>query len=127
VSQDGPPIDDLLGTVRGFLESCVPLLDGEMRYHAQVAAYLLAICARELRLGPGLDAEERALLAGFLQREAPTAALNAELASGLRAGRFDDAFPPLLELLLARAVNRVAVVRPAHLDPRHRPTGNNGD
>ncbi|MDQ2805235.1 MAG: DUF6285 domain-containing protein, partial [Pseudomonadota bacterium] len=106
MSQDRPPIDNILATVRRFLDACVPRLEGEMRYHAQVASYLLAIGERELRLGSTFDAEEQALLAGFVTRDGSAAELNADLAAGLRAGRLDDAFPQVLEVLLARAVHR---------------------
>jgi hypothetical protein len=125
MSQFNPPLDNLLATVRGFLESCAPLLEGEARYHAQVAGYLLGICEREGRLGPAFDAQERRLLAGLLGHDGPTSELNVELAAALRAGRWDDDLSRVLDVLLAVGINRVAVVRPDQLDPSHRPTVTN--
>jgi hypothetical protein len=120
MSQHRPDVDNILATVREFIDSCAPHLDGEMRYHAQVSSYLLGICARELRLGPAHDANQRDRLAALLGSDATTAVLNAELAAGLRAGRFDAIFPQVLETLLALSADQVAVVRPDHLAACHR-------
>ena len=47
--QDRPTVRELLEAVRGFLEhDVVPTLDGPRRYHALVAANVLAIVDREL-------------------------------------------------------------------------------
>src|SRR5262249_17335155 len=56
--QDRPTALELLAAVRGFLErDVVPVLDGPRRFHALVAANVLAIVAREL------DGEEDGLTA----------------------------------------------------------------
>jgi len=56
--QDRPTVQELLDAVRVFLEEdVVPRLDGPRRYHALVAANVLAIVNREL------VAEETSLLA----------------------------------------------------------------
>ena len=47
--QDRPRVQELLRAVRDFLEDdVVPVLDGPRRYHALVAANVLAIAEREL-------------------------------------------------------------------------------
>ena len=127
MSQHRPALDNILATVRRFLETSAPQLQGEARYHAQVCAYLLAIGERELQHGAAHDAAERGRLAAILGHDGETCLLNAELATGLRAGRFDAAFPQVLDALLAVAADRVAVVRPDQLDARHRaPTEEGG-
>ena len=56
--QDRPTAEELLAAVRAFLEDdVVPALDGPRRFHARVAANVLAIVAREL---DGEDARLRA-------------------------------------------------------------------
>ena len=68
--QDRPTVHELLEAVRGFLEhDVVPALDGPRRYHALIAANVLAIVGRELA-GEEADllAEWRGL-AGLLGRE----------------------------------------------------------
>ena len=103
-----PPLDDLLLTVREFLDALRPELVGERRYQAQVAAYLLTVALRERGAAapetvPPLDGA--ADVAAF--REA------------LRAGRYDDR-AEIAEALLANAVRDAAMVRPDHLAPEHR-------
>lgn len=127
MSQHRPAIDNILATVRRFLETCAPKLEGETRYHAQVCAYLLAMAEREWHLAPGFDANERDQLAVLLGHDAPPQQLNAELAAGLRAGRFDMQMPQVLATLLTLAAEKVAVVKPDHLAPRHRPTPSAGE
>src|SRR5262249_47257759 len=51
--QDRPTVAELLEAVRGFLEQdAVAALDGTAKFHARVAANVLAIAARELELEP---------------------------------------------------------------------------
>jgi len=79
--QDRPTVHELLEAVRGFLEhEVVPALDGPRRYHALVAANVLAIVGRELA------GEEADLLAEWRR-------LTALLERG------DDEPPPRLEAL----------------------------
>jgi len=120
MAQYRPEVGDVLATVREFLEQAAPALAGETRYHAQVAAYLLGICERELQQGPEQAAAERARLAAFLQTDAPVESLNRMLAAGIRGGVFDQRSEALLRLLLEQSAGQVAVVRPDHLAPLHR-------
>ena len=69
MTQDRPDIADLLATVQAFVERITPKLAGEDRYHAQVAAFLLAICGREIAVPAGAAEIERRMLADFLGRE----------------------------------------------------------
>lgn len=65
--QDRPTLTELLDAVRGFLEKdVVPALDGTAKFHARVAANVLAIAARELALEPGQVADEWARLDAML-------------------------------------------------------------
>jgi hypothetical protein len=49
--QDRPTASELLDAVRGFVErDVIPALDGTTKFHARVAANVLAIVARELAL-----------------------------------------------------------------------------
>jgi hypothetical protein len=51
--QDRPTVAELLDAVRGFLEhDAVTALDGTAKFHARVAANVLAIVARELEMEP---------------------------------------------------------------------------
>jgi len=61
--QDRPTVAELLEAVRGFLErDAIDALEGAAKFHARVAANVLAIVARELDLEPAqLAAEWRRL------------------------------------------------------------------
>jgi hypothetical protein len=120
MSQDRPSINDILLTVKTFLDDLGPKLDGEAKYHAQVSSYLLGICEREIRLSAGYDAAEQARLSAFLQEEGPLDDLTAKLCAGIRAGKFDDRWDATLELVLAQTIDKVRIVKPGHLDAMHR-------
>jgi aminoglycoside phosphotransferase (APT) family kinase protein len=52
-----PTASELLDAVRGYLtDQVMPATDGQLAFHARVAANVLAIVARELELGPVSDA-----------------------------------------------------------------------
>lgn len=68
--QDRPSAAELLDAVRGFLEKdVVPALDGTAKFHARVAANVLAIVGRELTLEPGHLAAEWQRLDALLGAE----------------------------------------------------------
>lgn len=99
-----PERDDLLATVRDFLLELRPLLEGERRYQAQVAAYLLDIVRREGHQ----PARDGAI--GDLET----------FRAAIRAGRLDDREAELAETLLTELIAEVRIVRPDQLDPMHR-------
>jgi hypothetical protein len=127
---DRPTAEELLRAVERFLErDVVPRLEGVPRFHARVAANVVALVAREIETA---DAHERgewlrldALLGGERpcpdEREVRRAALrarNEELAARIRAGEA-DAGPWRAELLahLRRTVaDKLDVAKP----PRQR-------
>ena len=61
--QDRPTAELLLEAVASFLrERVVGATQGQMAFHARVAANALDIARRELMLAPGADARERAFV-----------------------------------------------------------------
>ena len=100
--QDRPSVQELLAAVRGFLEDdVIPALDGRLRFHALVAANVLAIVGRELATDEAGLVEEWERLSGLLgeQAGAPPSRLEAlraavrertaELAARIRRGDAD--------------------------------------
>jgi len=88
---------DILQTVQSFLKECEPKLSSEDRYKAQVASYLLGICAREIAHGPSRRTDSETLCAD------------------IRAGRKDGDWNALLDQLLEEARVAVLVTKPSHL------------
>jgi len=128
--QDRPTVAELLDAVRGFLEhDAVGALEGPAKFHARVAANVLAIVAREL------DTEREQLTAEWqrldsLLGQQPMPADLAERRSALRArtgelcdriqqgeadgGPFRDA---LLAHVRATVREKLIVANPKLLDP----------
>jgi hypothetical protein len=123
MSQDNPPLSEILRTVREFIDEITPRLDGQDRYHGLCASHLLAIAGRELDDGPAIDAAEAAALSAFGVTAAPLPAAWAGLGREIRAGRLDARWDELTALLLAHTVDRVRVSRPDQLHPMHRAGG----
>jgi hypothetical protein len=100
--QDRPTALELLEAVRGFLErDVVPVLEGPRRFHALVAANVLAIVARELdgeedrltaewrRLGPVVG-EAGPPPSGLSALRAAVREATAALAERIRRGDVDE-------------------------------------
>lgn len=103
----------LLEAVREFLaEQVEPRLEGQPRWHAKVAAHVLAVAERELRLGPEHAARHRARLErlGFAD--------DAGLADAIRAGRLDGRLEELTGELRETVADKLAVARPDHIQRR---------
>jgi hypothetical protein len=121
VSQYRPDINNILLTVQKFINETTPKLQGETKYHAIVASYLLGIAERELRLAPGFDKQEVAKLSDVLKTSGSLQDLHKTLATGVRAGAYDKDWDALLDTVLAQTISDVSVVRPDHMAPQHRP------
>ena len=108
---DPPDAAALLEAVREFLtERLEPELEGQLRWHAKVAANVLAVVARELRLGPEHAARhaERLQRLGF--------ASDAELAAALRSGDLDKRLQQVGAELREMVADKLAVARPGHIE-----------
>jgi hypothetical protein len=121
VSQYRPDINNILLTVQKFINETTSKLQGETKYHAIVASYLLGIAERELRLAPGFDKQEVAKLSDILKASGSLEDLHKTLAKGIRSGTLDKDWDALLDAVLAQTIRDVSVVRPDHLAPQHRP------
>jgi hypothetical protein len=127
--QDRPTVHELLAAVRRFLErDVVPALDGPKRFHARVAANVLAIVGRELaREEDDLAAEWRRLGALLEIDAAPPPSLaalragvrerNVTLAERIRRGDADaGAFAAAVRTHLRATVReKLAVANPRFL------------
>jgi hypothetical protein len=139
--QDRPTVLELLAAVREFLaHEVVPALEGGVRFHARVAANVLAIVERELHEGDEQLREEWARLRVLCTPERPpggddaesgavpppdpgvlhaaVGALNAELAARIRngdadAGAFRDAVLGHLQITVE---DKLRIANPDYLE-----------
>lgn len=110
---DLPDPPTLLAAVREFIaEQVEPRLDGQPRWHAKVAANVLAVAERELRMGPEHAVRHRQRLdrLGF--------ASDPELAQAIRAGQLDSRLEELTGELREMVADKLAVARPDHIERR---------
>jgi hypothetical protein len=112
---DAPTAVQLLEAVREFLEHDVrDATDGRVRFHARVAANVLAIVERELADGDGQRSAHRERLSAL------GVADDAELAAAIRSGAIDES-PELADALWRATLAKVTVANPDYLEPPDRP------
>ena len=116
--QPRPTAHELLAIVAEVLErDLVPALTGPAQHHARVAASLVGIVERELRLGPAAADHETIVLRRLIGAESDNLlVLRARLARDLRGGLADDParaaeiWPALMEFVRAD----LSIVKPGH-------------
>ena len=107
---DTPSAEQLVESVREWLERDVLTgTTGRLQFHARVAINVLAIVERELQLGEGQAVAHAVRLAQL------GCADDTELATGIRAGDFDDRLDEVRELVLADVRAKLAVANPRYL------------
>jgi hypothetical protein len=104
---DAPSAAELVEAVREFLEGDVAsATEGRVRFHARVAARVLAIVERELASAGRMSTEhaERLAALGF--------ASEAELAAAIRSGACDDRWDEVAAAVRATVADKLAVANP---------------
>jgi len=129
--QDRPSVSELLRAVRGFLEDdLVPALEGRRRFHALVAANVLAIVERELGGEEEQLARQWDRLAALFQLDpatrpgAPSALraairdLETRLVERIRSGEADvgDLAVRVRAHVRATVLEKLAVANPKYLE-----------
>ncbi len=109
---DMPTAEQLVESVREWLEGDVLAgTTGRLQFHARVAANVLAMVERELRLGSGQAAAHAVRLAQLGSSD------DADLARRIREGELDDRLPEVRELVWADVRDKLAVANPKYLEP----------
>lgn len=117
--QPPPTAADLLAIVGEVLaDEIVPALHGPAQHHARVAASLVGIVERELRLGPTADETERRALVELLDTgdTGDLGELRAEIAARLRTGLADDpnTATTVWQLLMDSVRADLQICKPGH-------------
>jgi len=106
---DVPSAAQLLEAVREFLESDVlAATEGRVRFHARVAANVVAMVGRELELGPRLAMAHSARLAGL------GVANETELAAAIRSGAYNDRLGAVSDVVRATVADKLSVANPGY-------------
>jgi hypothetical protein len=106
---DQPNAPTLIEAVREFLANEVePQTEGRLRYHLKVAANVLAIVERELKLGEDQADRHRERLKrlGFGN--------DSDLAQAIRSGSLDERLLELEPELREMVADKLAVARPGY-------------
>ncbi len=107
---DLPDAGELLDAVREFIErDVIPVLEGRRRFHALVAANVVAMVERELRLGPAQATAHAERLARL------GVADEADLARAIRAGDLADRAAEVREVVRATVADKLRVANPGYL------------
>ena len=105
-----PTTAELAEAVREFLDEDVrPATTVRVHFLARVAANVLAIVERELRLGPAAEADHARRLAALGLAD------DLELAGRIRAGALDDRLEEVVDLTRRHAVDRLRIANPSWL------------
>lgn len=107
---DVPTARELVEAVREWIERDASAGQPPNRFHARVAANVLAMVERELELGP---VQARAHAARLEQLGV---ADDAELAAAIRDGALDARLPEVRSLVWASVRDKLAVANPRYLD-----------
>lgn len=108
---DVPTAAELVEAVREWWERTVVVDGGEIdRFHARVAANILAIVQREIELGPEQARRHRERLDRLGVPD------DAALAAAIRNGALDDRADEVRELVWASVRDKLAVANPGYLD-----------
>ena len=121
--QQPPTAAELLSAVVEVLtDEVVPALTGPAQHNARVAANLVAIVERELRLGGDAATRERAAIAALLDDDtsdlahSDLAMLRARLADALGSGMADDEATDeaVWRTLMAAVRDDLSIAKPGH-------------
>jgi hypothetical protein len=113
--QDEPRPPEILAAVARFLRHVVaPETTGHVNFNVRVAANALEMMRRQLELGPGEEAAERARLQALLGMDGDLLTLTTELSRRIAAGEADLSTPGLADHLWASALAKMAVDQPTY-------------
>ena len=102
-----PAAAELLAAVREWIERDVlPSTEGRLRFHARVAANVVATVEREMALGPEQEAAHRERLASLGMAD------DGELARAIRSGVLDDRLDEVRAAIRVDVDDRLAVANP---------------
>lgn len=112
---DRPTAEELLEAVEEFLrDKVMPATEGQVSFHARVAANVVGAVRREIAQSPGIEDEQHARLVALLKHEGSLEDLNRELCEQIRAGEWPLSDKKLLKHLRKVAIENLGVDNPRY-------------
>ncbi|TMC49937.1 MAG: hypothetical protein E6J14_06995 [Chloroflexi bacterium] len=116
MTQDRPTAPELLDALFAFItDDVTPALSGRVRFHARVAANVVAMLRREWELGPEHAAADAAGLARLVGHRGEPRVLEAELARAIRGGELDPRMSEVVAFLRESARRKLEIANPGYL------------
>jgi hypothetical protein len=109
-----PRTEELVESVRLWIDEIRPSLDPRNAFLARVAANAMATVYRELAQGPAAESAAVAGMASVLGHSGSYAELNSELCARIRTGEFTVETPGLLVALQVMARDQIAIDQPSY-------------
>ena len=112
---DRPTADELLEAVEEFLrEKVMPATEGQVSFHARVAANVVGAVRREISQSPTIESDQHARLLGLLKHDGGLEELNRELCEQIRDGQWDLNDEALLDHLRKVSIENLGVDNPRY-------------
>ena len=109
-----PRTEELVESVRLWIDEIRPTLDPRNAFLARVAANAMATIYRELTQGPAAEAEAIARIGAVLGHDGSHAELNTQLCARIRSGELTVESPGLLAALQVIARDQIAIDQPSY-------------
>jgi hypothetical protein len=111
--QDKPSLIELVGAVQDFLQDkAMPELTGRTRFHARVAANVLAIIGREARFGDAFATAQHQRLQEILCQTGDLESLNRQFCDALACGTLDLNNSDVRTHLIKTTMGKLAIDQP---------------
>lgn len=112
---DRPTAEELLEAVEEFLrDKVMPATEGQVSFHARVAANVVGAVRREIAQSPEIEAAQLERLKALLQHEGDLEDLNRELCEQIRNGEWHLDDDDLLDHLRQVAIENLGVDNPRY-------------
>lgn len=109
-----PRTEELVQSVRLWIDEIRPSLDPRNAFLARVAANAMATVYREITQGPAAEAAAVAGMAAMLGHDGTHAELNTELCNRIRSGELTCDTPGLLAVLQVMARDQISIDQPSY-------------
>lgn len=113
--QDKPSLLELLGAVQSFIQDkASPELSGRTRFHARVAANVLAIVSREAQFGAHFSRAQKQRLEAILGQTNNLETLNRLFCEALANGTLDMKNSDVRNHLIKTTMGKLAIDQPTY-------------